>query len=97
MAILTGWSRLLQYKKSKNIVIVDEKPICILASLYTNQSAALGSKEANAWWKSMYKKWSEVLDLIVYLDTNELALIKRIRAREMWQEVKILSDEDAIR
>ena len=99
MVILTGWHHLL-YKKSLNnrhIIVVDEGPICVLAKLYANQSPALASEGASQWWDKMYKQWSEILSCVIYLDTNEIELIKRIRSRDMWQEVKVLSDEEAIK
>jgi len=73
MVILTGWRRLLHSRiGDREIIILDEGPVCVLASLYAYRSLALDKKDAINWWSSIYKQWAEVKDLLIYLDTNDV-------------------------
>lgn len=98
MLILNGWSRVLeqQVTASSPVLLLDEGPICYLTRLRAWGSAATKSSMARAWWEAMFQQWAVTLDLIIQLDTSNGILIERVRSREMWQEVKAMTDDQAL-
>lgn len=98
MVILNGWRKVLnrQVAANKIVLLLDEGPICYLTRLYAWGSDGTRSKEAAAWWQTMFREWADCLDLIIQMDASDEILIERIRSRDMWQEVKTMTEEQAM-
>ena len=45
-------------------------------------------------WRDLYSRWADRLDMIVWLDAQDIELMKRIRSREKDHAVKNLSVEN---
>jgi predicted kinase len=99
MVILSGWRQVLIQKNLTNelVLLLDEGPICYLTRLCAWGSEGLRSTAANNWWKGVFLEWASFLDLIIWLDASDETLIERIRSREMWQEVKTMTREQAFK
>jgi deoxyadenosine/deoxycytidine kinase len=98
MVILKGWHRVFSQKKlQKSILILDEGPIFHMALLQIYGSESLNNPSAQVWWGQMYKRWSKMLDMVVFLDAPDSTLIERIRAREKPHGVKIKGNDYAIK
>jgi len=98
MIILTGWQQELERKvfDERRFVVLDEGPICYLTRLLAFGSESIKGQSAQSWWNKMFHLWAETLDIVIQFDLPDAMLVERIRAREMWQEVKALSDQEAI-
>jgi broad-specificity NMP kinase len=97
MTILTGWDLVLKKMTSSNkqMVVLEEGAICLLAKLYGFGSDIFQEPCAKEWWQKAYGKWAHTLDMVIVLDTPIDILLKRIRSRELQYEIKGMFDEDA--
>jgi shikimate kinase len=95
MAMLNGWPELLNQKTkdSRKIILLDQGPIFLMATLLEFGPPGLQNEEIWGWWKKIYARWMKVLDLIVWLDANDDLLTRRIRTREQDHDVKEASDQ----
>jgi len=99
MTILNGWYQVLKQwaRKKDSSIILDEGPICLMAKLTGFGSQRLQkSQYALQWWDSMFNEWAQALNIIVKLETPNLTLMKRIRARRESFEFFELSDKEVI-
>jgi hypothetical protein len=97
MVILNGWSGLLKRQRAFNnsLLLLDEGPICYLTRLRAWGSAGTHCMEAKNWWDQMFQVWATTIDLVIHVDATDGVLIERIRSREMRQEVKAMSADEA--
>ena len=98
MVILDGWRRMLrrQARRGSSIVLLDEGPICYLTRLRAWGSAATKSRLFKAWWDETLQQWASTLDMIIQMDTTDGILLQRVLSREMWQEVKAMTESEAL-
>lgn len=89
MVTLNGWCRVLSQKANQYpILILDEGPIFYMAFLQIYGSGGLNSPSAQTWWAQIYKQWSSLLAMVIYLDAPDLVLIQRIRERSKPHGIK---------
>ena len=78
----------------ERVVIFDEGPIFALAWLRGFGHATLRSPASEAWWRTAFRDWGEVIDTVVVLEASDDLLAGRIRNRPEAHEVKELPDEE---
>lgn len=90
IAILNGWHNYIQkrIKKNSRFLVLDQGPVYMLAKLHILSSDYLSEICSQKWWKKLSRKWLNVIDMIVYLDTSNNHLIDRICQRRKWHPVK---------
>jgi thymidylate kinase len=83
LALLNGWHSILRKKADQQgrAIIVDQGPISMMAYLLVFGPESLKYDYVQSWWDSIYHKWGQALDLLVYLDTKDEVIIDRIRTR----------------
>lgn len=87
MSILRGWPALLQ-KADSRVTVLDQGPVYLITELREFGPASLRTSTADAWWRDLSARWSQTLDLIVWLDADDADLLERIRTREKAHIVK---------
>jgi hypothetical protein len=90
MSIMVGWPNLLQ-KQSRGctqVIVLDQGPVYLLAEMREFGPDYIRSQKAESFWAGLFKRWAETLDLIIWLDAPDTALLDRIRAREQEHIVK---------
>jgi adenylate kinase family enzyme len=97
MVLLSGWAGELdrEYYRTGKTLILDEGPVCFLARLHAFGTSAMKGPGTRRWWQWMFREWSRKIDCIIRLDLPDEVLVSRIRARDMPQEVKEMTDEAA--
>jgi hypothetical protein len=90
MSVLTGWPFVLQneLKKSAKVIVLDQGPVYLLAEMREFGPEYLKSKQAEKFWWELFSQWAGILDMIVWLDAQDLDLMERIRTREQEHVVK---------
>jgi hypothetical protein len=90
LAYLDGWHRVLQRQASDSarIIVIDQGPVFYLATFRAFGPSMLRSDRLQGWWEAKLRRWSSVLDLIVWLDSPDGVLLDRIRARPKQHLVK---------
>lgn len=98
MVILNGWHHRLQRQGSKDssIILLDQGPIAILAELYVFHQSVFQNQAVKKWCDRILTVWSHSLDILICLDAPDAVLIKRVRNRNRWHQIKDLSDLEAI-
>jgi thymidylate kinase len=83
LALLHGWHKTLRKKADHqgSAIILDQGPISMMAYLSVFGPESLKYDHVQSWWDSIYHKWAQALDLLVYLDTKDEVIIDRIRNR----------------
>lgn len=96
LSILRSWAPLLQseLKRDGGVIVLDQGPIYLFSQVDEFGPAYLRRPQANSLWKEIYSDWANTLDMVIWLDAPNTALVKRIRAREKWHMTK---DESTIR
>jgi hypothetical protein len=89
-SILSGWSRVLQkeLKRKGGIIFLDQGPLYLLSEISEFGPDYLKRKKAEPIWQTWYRRWAALLDGIVWLDTADEDLLRRIRNREKGHVVK---------
>jgi deoxyadenosine/deoxycytidine kinase len=84
LTILSGWPTVLQkeLKKNDSVIILDQGPVYLLSDISEFGPESLRRKKAKKLWRGLYSRWADMLDMIVWLDTADTDLIKRIRSRD---------------
>jgi hypothetical protein len=90
MSILTGWPDVLrnEIKKNAKVIVLDQGPVYLLAEMREFGPEFLRSKQAEKLWQDLFSHWAGTLDMIVWLDAQDLDLVERIRTREQEHVVK---------
>lgn len=90
MATLNGWQRILAQQATRNDtnIILDQGPVYLLTELYAFGPDCLKDQNVKKWWGTTFKRWANILDLIVWLDTSDHTLIERIHTRGKWHLMK---------
>lgn len=98
MVMLSGWPALLEKELllTGNIILLDEGPVCFLSRLHAFGSSAVKGSGNARWWQQMFQTWSRKLDGIIRMDLPDEILIERNRSREIAQEIKEMSDDEAV-
>jgi hypothetical protein len=78
----------------ERVVIFDEGPIFALAWLRGFGHPTLRSPASEAWWRTAFRDWGEVIDTVVVLEASDDLLAGRIRNRPEAHEVKELPDQE---
>jgi hypothetical protein len=95
LSILNGWPEVLQKELEYNkTIILDQGPVYLLAEIREFGPAFLKRQEAEKMWRDLYSRWADRLDMIVWLDAQDIDLLKRIRSREKEHAVRNVSDEN---
>ena len=92
ISILNGWSDILQKEAKNKIVILDQGPVFLLTETCEFGPEYLRDQNTNPLWQDLYSRWSNTLDMIVWLDAPDTHLMSRIRHRDKGHVVKNESD-----
>jgi hypothetical protein len=94
MAILKGWPHQLKTASRANqgIMILDQGPVYMLSELLKYSSPDFRTA-ASKWWQRVCNDWANVLDMVICLDTADVILTERVRARETRHQIKGNSDQ----
>jgi len=97
LAILRGWPNILQKELKKNSVIVlDQGPVSLLTELFEFGPPFLKDQAVKSMWQEIYGRWIKILDMIIWLDAENIDLLSRIRKRDKGHVVKNESDENVL-
>ena len=94
---LKGAQRIFKRQASGRdvVILLDHGPIFKLATLHAFGPPMLRDRAAGSWWFQMFKQWSDLLDLVVWLDAPEAVLTQRIDGRDQRHAVKGKSESEA--
>lgn len=97
IAYLQGWPRLLRRQASNRgkVILLDQGPVFRLATLQEFGPNMLKSEAFEKWWLHLYKEWASTLDLVIWLDTSDAILMKRINTRSKKHNIKGKPDQEA--
>ncbi len=95
MSILRGWPALLQ-KTDSRVTVLDQGPVYLLTELREFGPASLRTSATDALWRDLSARWSQTLNLIVWLDADDADLLERIRTRKKAHIVKDASAEETL-
>ena len=94
LSILHGWSGVLRKElKNNKTILLDQGPVYLLTEVNEFGSEFLRDKKTEKLWRDLYSRWADSLNMIVWLDTADTELLKRIRSRDKEHIVKNESDE----
>lgn len=94
LSILNGWSGILQRDLKKNkTIMLDQGPVYLLTEIKELGPEYLRAPQAKKLWQTLYSRWAETLDMIIWLDAADIDLMKRIRSRDKEHIVKNESNE----
>lgn len=94
LSILNGWSGILQRDLKKNkTIMLDQGPVYLLTETKELGPEYLRAPQAQKLWQTLYSRWAETLDMIIWLDAADIDLMKRIRSRDKEHIVKNESNE----
>jgi hypothetical protein len=90
MSILMGWPFVLKKKirEDQRPIVLDQGPIYLLAEMRETGPDYLRSDHAEEFWRKVYCRWADTLDLIVWLDAENSVLMERIKKRTKGHIVK---------
>lgn len=93
LVLLNGWPEILRKKvyNSTKVILIDQGSISLMAYLSMCGPQSLHNANFQGWWQKIYEKWIQVLDIVVWLDTSEEVLIRRIRDRQQDHHIKLKS------
>ncbi len=97
MAVLNGWHNYFNGKKSSyEAILLDQGPIYLMTELRLFHTGALGSYKLNKWWDKAYRNWATTLNEVIYLDTEDHLLVRRIRERKKWHVMKHEPEDEVL-
>lgn len=90
MAIVNGWHRVLRRRvpRGARLVILDQGPVFMLGQLYRFNAMSLARPKLDRWCRQMCARWAAEIDVVMWLDAYDAALLHRIRTRPQWVSVK---------
>jgi hypothetical protein len=90
MTILKGWPFVLQkvVKNGHQVIVLDQGPVYLMTELREFGPEYLKSEGAEKFWQEIYCRWAATLNLIVWLDTEDIYLLERINTRAKEHMVK---------
>ena len=89
LSILNGWPDVLQRElKNNRVIILDQGPVYLLTETSEFGPEYLRRQKAESFWRDLYSRWADMLDMIVWLDAADTDLLKRIRSRDKEHVVK---------
>jgi len=90
MSILMGWPYILQKeaRKGSKVILLDQGPVYLMAEMKEFGPEYLRNQKAEKLWQSLYNRWANTLDMIVWLDAADANLLERIRTRDQEHIVK---------
>jgi hypothetical protein len=101
IALLNGWDRILKEKSVHHqlALLLDQGPIYIIAYLHMYSPINFSNTALIKWWNTVFDRWLQALDMVVYLDTRTDILTSRIQNRQekVVHHVTGKSDEEASR
>jgi|WetSurSiteA1Bulk_404760.scaffolds.fasta_scaffold52454_2 thymidylate kinase len=98
LAILNGWHIELRKEidKTKDIIIIDQGPISLIAHLYLWGPKSLFDTNMQDWWEKIYNYWGYAIDTVVMLDTSDDELKRRVNYRPQDHFLKGETDSKVI-
>jgi len=99
MVILEGWPRMLRRQAAacKEVLLLDQGPIYMLAAGQVIGSGVLNSPQADGWRRRMVRQWANTLDMVIWLDAPNATLVSRVRGRDRWHGQKARSERAAFK
>jgi hypothetical protein len=92
---LGAWYRTLRRARAGTVTVFDHGPIFRLATLREFGPALTNGPGFTRWWERAMQRWSESLDMIVWLDAADDRLLERIRGRPQGHVIKDESEPEA--
>jgi hypothetical protein len=91
-------SRRIAERWSGDTRVMDQGPIYTLATLRLSHSRSAEDDPFEIWWSRMARRWSRLLDAVIYLDANDEVLLQRIQQRPKPHRLKAGSgfDQDGL-
>jgi adenylate kinase family enzyme len=95
---VSEWNRYLRDRREHRlgIVVLDQGPVFALARLLWSEKPVTTRPGFQAWVREMVERWSDELDLMVWLDAPNRVLLERINWREQRHDAKHRSTEEAL-
>ncbi len=96
MAMLKGWPVILRKKREDDskMILLDQGPIFLMTILSEFGPQSLRNPNVQDYWNSVYEEWAHTLDMVIWLDTSDELLMKRIRTRRDEHMVKGKTDQE---
>ncbi|UCE40562.1 MAG: AAA family ATPase [Candidatus Aminicenantes bacterium] len=83
MIFLNGWhSRFTRRVHDRDIVILDQGPVYMLSELILFRGRRMIDLLSGKRWEKIFKKWGQLIEGIIWLDTDDDVLAHRINTRE---------------
>lgn len=97
MLYLTGVHRFLRDPgQGTRAIALDHGPVFQMAHLREFGPERIKGASFERWWNSLFSRWGQTLDLVVWLDARDEVLIERIRNREQRHDIKSASRPEAL-
>jgi len=90
LSILKGWPFVLQRegRKRSQVIVLDQGPVYLMVEIRESGPEYLKSNDAEEFWQELYSQWAAALDMIVWLDAEDIYLLERIQNRTKGHVVK---------
>jgi broad-specificity NMP kinase len=90
LSILKGWSFVLQREglKRSQVIVLDQGPVYLMVEMIEFGPEYLKRNDAEDFWQKLYSRWVAALDMIVWLDAEDMVLLQRIQNRTKGHVVK---------
>jgi hypothetical protein len=97
MVYLKAWLYMLAHQTPADdtLTILDHGPLYLLTRLREYGPELRTSPGFQKWWTSLLNRWTDALQLIIWVDAPNAVLWERIRSREHWHLIKDASEHDA--
>ena len=98
IAYLEGWDGYLKKQAihGARILLLDHGPLFKLATLHAFQKEKFAIPAFERWWNNTLQRWSNALDLVIWLDAPQRDLLQRINDRAQRHPVKGMPAAEAI-
>lgn len=98
MATLNGWHHLLRRRIASDdkVIVIDQGLVFMLSQLHMFGPKSLKNHNVKNWLEGVYKQLAGTLNIVVYLDTSDTLLLRRIRNRDKWHIMKEKSKQEVL-
>lgn len=96
MVYLKAWQRLIEGQATNihSVTVLDHGPIFRLVLLREFGPEITHSQRYQEWWREMFKKWSDTLNFVIWLDAPDEILMERIQTRSVSHRMKEKSEQE---
>lgn len=95
MAYVSAWHACLSRRDAApGVTLFDHGPIFRLVRLRGFGPELVRGEAFGRWWRKTLAEWAPLLDVVVWLDAPDDALMQRIHSRPEWHRMKAEADRD---